>query len=155
MQPDQGQTGERSLSDRYPQEAKCLGCGYPLRGLPQHTCPECGRPFDPRDPTSFKVPGLGRPPSLSWPDWAAIGTTALLVVAPTSCTCGYMGWFSLWFTVPAVAAVWWGMLRSRVRHVLARTLYVIVAAIVSTMLLKNIADILWFGHEPLLNWGSP
>jgi hypothetical protein len=23
----------------------CLGCGYDLRGLSEHRCPECGRPF--------------------------------------------------------------------------------------------------------------
>ena len=23
----------------------CLGCGYPLKGLPSLTCPECGREF--------------------------------------------------------------------------------------------------------------
>jgi len=26
----------------------CPSCGYDLRGLPEHRCPECGRPFDPR-----------------------------------------------------------------------------------------------------------
>jgi hypothetical protein len=24
----------------------CPRCGYPLRGLPEHRCPECGEPFD-------------------------------------------------------------------------------------------------------------
>lgn len=26
----------------------CLGCGYPLKGLPSPTCPECATPFDPK-----------------------------------------------------------------------------------------------------------
>lgn len=33
--------------------ACCFGCGYLLRGLEQPVCPECGRKFDPADPTSF------------------------------------------------------------------------------------------------------
>lgn len=38
-----------------PQDARCLGCGYPLHSLPGNVCPECGRAFDPRDPSTFRV----------------------------------------------------------------------------------------------------
>src|SRR5690242_19490405 len=38
--------------------SRCLGCDYPLRGLTEPRCPECGRAFDPRDITSVNV---GRP----------------------------------------------------------------------------------------------
>jgi hypothetical protein len=38
-------------------EARCLGCGYQLRGLQEHRCPECGRCYDPSDPETMKVPG--------------------------------------------------------------------------------------------------
>lgn len=31
----------------------CLDCSYVLDGLPENRCPECARPFDPRDPTSY------------------------------------------------------------------------------------------------------
>lgn len=31
----------------------CIGCGYALRGLQEHRCPECGRGFDPADPNTF------------------------------------------------------------------------------------------------------
>jgi hypothetical protein len=41
-----------------PDEALCLGCNYPLRGLVSARCPECGRPFDPADPITLN---LGRP----------------------------------------------------------------------------------------------
>ena len=34
-------------------EARCLGCGYLLRGLPEPVCPECGRRFDPLDASTF------------------------------------------------------------------------------------------------------
>jgi hypothetical protein len=45
--------------------ARCLGCDYPLRGLPQHRCPECGRVFDPADATTFN-PGLTLPLIVRW-----------------------------------------------------------------------------------------
>ncbi len=31
----------------------CRGCGYNLFGLTSHRCPECGRPFNPNDVTTF------------------------------------------------------------------------------------------------------
>jgi hypothetical protein len=39
-------------------KALCLGCNYPLRDLDTRRCPECGRAFDPDDPTTFNP---GRP----------------------------------------------------------------------------------------------
>ena len=39
--------------------ARCRNCGYPLRQLPTTRCPECGRAFDPTDPTTMD---LGRRP---------------------------------------------------------------------------------------------
>jgi hypothetical protein len=36
--------------------ARCLDCGYALRGLTSRRCPECGRPFDPADPWSVRLP---------------------------------------------------------------------------------------------------
>lgn len=33
----------------------CLDCGYNLRGLANHECPECGRPFDPDDDRTYTV----------------------------------------------------------------------------------------------------
>lgn len=47
-------------------DAVCIGCGYRLYGLPTQTCPECGRWFDPRDPTTFRV-GSKTP---DWRRWA-------------------------------------------------------------------------------------
>src|SRR5437588_1214439 len=36
--------------------ARCLGCGYSLRGLESHRCPECGHAFDPADLMTMNVP---------------------------------------------------------------------------------------------------
>jgi len=43
-----------------PAAARCLSCGYLLRGLPTPVCPECGRIFDPSNAATYDV----RPP-----DW--------------------------------------------------------------------------------------
>ncbi len=44
-------------------EPRCIACDYGLTGLPAGTCPECGRPFDPIDPSTFTTPG-DRPTAL-------------------------------------------------------------------------------------------
>lgn len=31
----------------------CKTCHYPLANLPEHRCPECGRPFDPASADSY------------------------------------------------------------------------------------------------------
>src|SRR4051812_34932139 len=33
----------------------CVDCNYPLRGLTSELCPECGRSFDPADPSSMNM----------------------------------------------------------------------------------------------------
>lgn len=33
---------------------RCRKCDYPLRGLIENRCPECGRPFDPGDPKTMR-----------------------------------------------------------------------------------------------------
>lgn len=42
--------------------ARCWTCGYQLRGLEGTVCPECGRTFDPADPSTFdrRAPGWRR-----------------------------------------------------------------------------------------------
>ena len=40
---------------------RCKACGYDLRSLPEHRCPECGRRFDPDNPRTFLTkPVCGR-----------------------------------------------------------------------------------------------
>ena len=42
-------------------EMRCRTCGYDLRGLEEHRCPECGRGFDPGDHRTFlRWPYRGR-----------------------------------------------------------------------------------------------
>ena len=40
---------------------RCLSCHYNLKNLPEHRCPECGRGFDPDDPSTFKTRPLRGP----------------------------------------------------------------------------------------------
>lgn len=40
----------------FPDDARCLSCGYSLFGLPEPRCPECGREFDPLNPVTFIPP---------------------------------------------------------------------------------------------------
>jgi hypothetical protein len=43
----------------------CLDCNYPLHGLPTPRCPECGREFDPANPTSMNM-GRELTPLMKW-----------------------------------------------------------------------------------------
>lgn len=43
------------IDSRSSPEPQCLTCGYILLGLSVPICPECGRSFDPGDPTTFDV----------------------------------------------------------------------------------------------------
>ena len=43
-----------------PLEAKCLDCGYLLRGLQESRCPECGKLFVPGDPSTYQLEDLSR-----------------------------------------------------------------------------------------------
>jgi hypothetical protein len=81
--------------------ARCQGCQYPLRGLTEARCPECGRPFDPADPTTMwhdRVPGrVGRfflkPPG--WPLNTATILVGLMMLVAASGPGTYFGLFAL------------------------------------------------------------
>lgn len=44
---------------------RCLDCAYCLFGLADSRCPECGRPFDLTDPSTFST----KPPLVRWRLW--------------------------------------------------------------------------------------
>ncbi len=56
--------------------ACCTGCGYRLRGLPAPLCPECGRSFDPADPTTYVADPTRRRRRL----WVKRGAVVLAIV---------------------------------------------------------------------------
>jgi hypothetical protein len=41
--------------DQAPSRAFCTRCDYPVTEVAARTCPECGQPFDPADPTTFSA----------------------------------------------------------------------------------------------------
>ena len=69
-------------------EAYCLTCGYRLDTVADPPrCPECGREFEPDDPTTVQIPGPREfRPQTSWV-WAVIVLIGLLAIifltAPT------------------------------------------------------------------------
>lgn len=54
MHRDSPQHRDQSLPSEDPQKF-CLDCGYPLDGLRDPRCPECGLEFDPLDAGTFAV----------------------------------------------------------------------------------------------------
>ena len=54
-------------------KAKCIECGYLLRGLVVARCPECGTGFDPGDATTYVTQ-----PVLGWVASVALVTAALV-----------------------------------------------------------------------------
>lgn len=57
---------------------RCKRCGYDLRTLDEHRCPECGRGFDPRRPGTY----LSEPVSGKRNLWWAIAAAAMFVIPP-------------------------------------------------------------------------
>src|SRR3954447_6806615 len=74
-------------------EGSCWECGYALRGLASRRCPECGRPFDPADPTTMNTGQVVGPVTrwlMSPPGWpmylllaAAVLVSLWACVVPT------------------------------------------------------------------------
>ena len=82
--------------------------------------------------------------------WQAIAALPPLLFAPmTMCMCGHMDWFAFPFTLVAASLSWWGFARKD-RPTVWRVIVVLLVVFASLALTKNVADILWFGHEPLL-----
>ena len=69
---------------------RCIGCGYPLAGLEQSDsdrCPECGRSFDPRDPSTTHR-GL---PLTGYARWA-LKPAGVLTFLPLVIAAGWAVW---------------------------------------------------------------
>ena len=83
----------------------CLTCGYLLRGLPDPRCPECGRPFDPTDASTYGSRGyapalaahLRRPPG-----WPLLTVSALCIVLVVTASDPTFAWLVL---VPAAVVL--------------------------------------------------
>lgn len=81
---------------KLPASARCKTCGYAVIRLPGNRCPECGRAFDPADPTTFATSGRG------WlGDWAVwlrplgVGGVCATVARLDSLSDGVLGYLLL------------------------------------------------------------
>lgn len=98
--------------------ARCLGCGYSLNALVERRCPECGRPFDPGDPATYRGKDrdiwqlLDRPPGR----FSRYGmlTAAIALLIDSAWPGGTFCLASLVFFVGLVTAAVW-LMRALVR----------------------------------------
>jgi hypothetical protein len=75
--------------------------------------------------------------------------TACLVPAFV-CTCGHLDAFALIFTAVLAACAWYAFLLGKATHFAWRVVRIAVVVLLTGVLAKNTADVLWFGHNPLL-----
>jgi hypothetical protein len=71
------------MSINWQHRATCLHCGYRLRELTKSICPECGQPFNPRDPRTMSVKSWYNP--LDWfllgpPGWVMHAVSAIVMI---------------------------------------------------------------------------
>ncbi len=110
-----------------PDGARCLGCGYQLRGLPTPVCPECGADFNPKDPLSYFDPDYPeRAPLRLRPikpvarvEIALVGMLAAGLAVLRATIVGLLwideGGFRLIATILAALAIRWMWIRSAYR----------------------------------------
>jgi hypothetical protein len=65
----------------------CLECNYPLEHLSSQRCPECGRPFDPSDPSTMNM-GRALGALVKW----ALGPIRPPIVIATLLASGFVLW---------------------------------------------------------------
>lgn len=108
-QPESGKTS-KELDGTRP-IPRCVTCGYILDHLESNRCPECGRPFNLRDQSTFEHDyGYAAP----WDGWAAVlSATAWMllpigVIAPSNRSTCLIGFSSLLLQLVAfVGALSW------------------------------------------------
>jgi general secretion pathway protein G len=61
-------------------DGRCFGCGYQLRGLTVCRCPECGRPFAPENPATFRDPSRSVPRAKWLPATGLLAGVILVIV---------------------------------------------------------------------------
>jgi hypothetical protein len=88
-----------------------------------------------------------RLPPLAWQSVCSF-VGAAVSVSMFTCTCGHLAQMALIGTVTTAVFAWWGFVREL--PLLGRIFASVATVLASYLLVKNVLDILWFGHNPLL-----
>ena len=109
--------------------ARCLDCEYNIAYLSEHRCPECGRPFDPNDPTTY----LG----LRIEEHEPHHELLFICICIFSTFCMFLPLFNLvWLFIAAITAYAWYNKEQSCRATAGITLFYV--------LLTNILSVLMF-----------
>lgn len=124
-----------------PEEPRfCRKCSYNLRGIESVRCPECGRPFEPADPKTYR-----RRPRTRWGVWVR---RALIL-----CLIGLV-----LYSLP-ILWLWWGWQREQAAGRKASDLGQVIAdSIAPPALIRILPDRLEFLSERITDiaiWPSP
>jgi hypothetical protein len=68
----------------------------------------------------------------------------------TCCICGYLDFVSLPGSIIGFALAWYALLMHKKFSITKRVITCFLCIVTALILFKNIADILWFGHNALL-----
>jgi hypothetical protein len=81
--------------------------------------------------------------------WSMALSAALLVVTPAFvCTCGHLDASVLPVTLPAALLAWRALVLANKRGSLLAPA-ILIAVVAGVVLGKNVADVVWLGHDPL------
>jgi hypothetical protein len=84
-----------------------------------------------------------------WLGSVAALVASLVALALAPCGCGHLARAGLLITVPATALGWRALLVARESRFAPRAVMVMAAVVATLVLLKNVGDVLWFGHAPV------
>jgi hypothetical protein len=89
---------------------------------------------------------------LKW--WPSLTSAMSLVLAFHAvprfrCMCGYLDAKALAASIPAFALACLGWVGNKEKNLLWRAVLILVVIATFGVLSKNVADVLWLGHEPL------
>jgi hypothetical protein len=88
-------------------------------------------------------PGPGR-------GWLLLGfVNSILLVPMLMCACENLSWFALLVTGFGVFAAWFPDINRKNSTLLIVLFAVLVRILTTVILLKNIGDVLWVGHDAL------
>lgn len=79
------------------------------------------------------------------------GLLTVLGHASATCLCGHISREGLLGTAPGALLAWWGFVTNPDKRALPRAGLWVLVTFTSCMLLRNLHNVLWSGHDPLLH----